>query len=190
MSVGVTPERGMRGVEAVTRFLDHLGAPYELVEHRETYAAVDEANAVGSELAEMAKTVLLHDHDGFRAAVIPASERLDLHKARERFGASRHLRLASEDEIGQEFPAFDAAALPPVQCPTWDSRDPGHPSARARSCALQRRRSSPRAQDLAARDRTARRAADGRHLSSAPRSLGEGKGPHPSTRRRSNVSHN
>jgi len=113
MSVGVTPERGMQGVEAVTRFLDHLGAPYELVEHRETYAAVDEANAVGSELAEMAKTVLLHDHDGFRAAVIPASERLDLHKARERFGASRHLRLASEDEIGQEFPAFDAAALPP-----------------------------------------------------------------------------
>jgi len=30
----------------------------------------------------MAKTMLLHDHDGFRVAVIPATEQLDLHKAR------------------------------------------------------------------------------------------------------------
>ena len=63
--------------------------------------------------ARMAKTVLLHDHDGFRGVVLPASERLDLHKARERFGASGHLRLASEEEIEQEFPAFDPGALPP-----------------------------------------------------------------------------
>jgi prolyl-tRNA editing enzyme YbaK/EbsC (Cys-tRNA(Pro) deacylase) len=57
--------------------------------------------------------VLLHDHGGFRAVVIPASERLDLHKARMLLGASGHLRLASEDEIEREFPVLDPGALPP-----------------------------------------------------------------------------
>lgn len=115
MTVGDTPERGMHGVDAVAHFLDRRRAWYELIEHTETFAAVDEATAAGSTPARMAKTVLLHDHDGFRAAVIPASERLDMHKARERFGASQHLRLATEEEIGQEFPAFDPGALPPFR---------------------------------------------------------------------------
>jgi Ala-tRNA(Pro) deacylase len=48
-----------------------------------------------------------------RAAVIPASERLDLHKAHALLGGTSHLRLASEDEIAQAFPAFDPGALPP-----------------------------------------------------------------------------
>jgi prolyl-tRNA editing enzyme YbaK/EbsC (Cys-tRNA(Pro) deacylase) len=62
----------------------------------------------------MAKTVvLLHDRDGFRAAVIPASERLDLRKARALLHAGGHLRLASEEEIEREFPVFDAGAVPP-----------------------------------------------------------------------------
>jgi len=113
MAVDYTPGRGMHGIEAVVHFLDRERAPYELIEHADTFAAVDEAGAAGSGPTRMAKTVLLHDHDGFRAAIVPASERLDLHKARELFGASGHLRLASEDEIGQEFPVFDAGALPP-----------------------------------------------------------------------------
>jgi Ala-tRNA(Pro) deacylase len=113
MRVGDTRERGMHGVEVVVRFLDRRHARYEVIEHTETFAAADEATAGGSMPARMAKTVLLHDHDGFRAVVIPASERLDLRKARERFGASEHLRLASEEEIGQKFPAFDPGALPP-----------------------------------------------------------------------------
>jgi Ala-tRNA(Pro) deacylase len=105
----------MHGVEVVARFLDRRHAQYEVIEHTETFAAADEATAGGSMPARMAKTVLLHDHDGFRAVVIPASERLDLRKARERFGASGHLRLATEEEIEQEFPAFDPGALPPFR---------------------------------------------------------------------------
>jgi Ala-tRNA(Pro) deacylase len=112
MTAEDTSER-MHGAEAVTRFLDRRRARYKLSEHNETFAAVDEATAAGGVPAQMAKTVLLHDHDGFRAVVIPASERLDLHKARKGFGASEHLRLASEEEIGQKFPAFDVGAVPP-----------------------------------------------------------------------------
>jgi prolyl-tRNA editing enzyme YbaK/EbsC (Cys-tRNA(Pro) deacylase) len=106
-------EQGMHGIEAVAHFLERKRAAYELIEHPDTFAAVDEARAAGSAPARMAKTVLLHDHGGFRAAIIPASELLDLHKARVLLGASGHLRLASEDEIEREFPAFDAGALPP-----------------------------------------------------------------------------
>ena len=113
MTVDHTPEQGMHGFEAVTHFLDRQRAPYELIEHADTFAALDESSAAGGAPSRMAKTVLLHDHGGFRAAVIPASERLDLHKTRELFQASGHLRLASEEEIEREFPVFDAGALPP-----------------------------------------------------------------------------
>jgi Ala-tRNA(Pro) deacylase len=107
------PEQGMHGIGAVTHFLDRQHASYELIEHTATFAAVDEASAAGSAPAEMAKTVLLHDQGGFRAAVIPASERLDLHKARKLLQTTGHLRLATEEEIQEEFPAFDAGAMPP-----------------------------------------------------------------------------
>jgi len=63
----------------------------------------------------MAKTVVLHDTDGYRIAIIPASERVDLDKARKVFGASADMRLATEREIAQDFPAFDPGALPPFR---------------------------------------------------------------------------
>jgi prolyl-tRNA editing enzyme YbaK/EbsC (Cys-tRNA(Pro) deacylase) len=106
-------ERGMRGIDAVVDFLERHRAAYEVVEHRDTFAATSEARAAGTAPEQMAKTVLLHDHDGFRVAVIPAADQLDLHKARALLGASGHLRLASEDEIDRQFPAFDPGALPP-----------------------------------------------------------------------------
>lgn len=113
MSVDHTSERGMHGIEAVTHFLEREHAHYELIEHAGTFAAIEEAAAAESEPAVMAKTVLLLDEGGFRAGVIPASERLDLQKVRKLLGASGHLRLASEEEIERGFPAFDPGALPP-----------------------------------------------------------------------------
>jgi Ala-tRNA(Pro) deacylase len=113
MTTDHTPQQGLHGSDVATHFLDRERAPYELIEHEATFAARGEATATGAVPAEMAKTVLLHDHDGFRAAIVPASERLDLHKARELFGATGHLRLASEEEIEREFPVFEAGALPP-----------------------------------------------------------------------------
>ena len=53
--------------------------------------------------------------DGYRIAIIPASEHVDLDKAREVFGASADMRLATEPEIVQAFPAFDPGALPPFR---------------------------------------------------------------------------
>jgi hypothetical protein len=51
----------MHGIEAVRHLLDHERVPYELIEHTDTFAAVDEAGAAGSAPARMAKTVQLYD---------------------------------------------------------------------------------------------------------------------------------
>ena len=104
---------GPHGIDAVTRVLERRGVAYELVEHDATYSAAAEARAAGADPEATAKTVALHDHDGYRLAVVPASERLDLRRAREVLGASHHLRLATEDELERDFPAFDVGALPP-----------------------------------------------------------------------------
>jgi Ala-tRNA(Pro) deacylase len=103
----------LHGIEAVTRYLEARGVRYEVVEHDAAYSAVAEARAAGADPEATAKTVALHDRDGYRLAVVPASERLDVRRAREVLGASRHLRLATEEELRQDFPAFDLGALPP-----------------------------------------------------------------------------
>lgn len=109
------PEREMHGAEAVAHFLDRKHASYELIEHYATYAAREEASAAGSPAPRMAKTVALHDTDGYRIAIVPASERVDLDKARKVFGATPDMRLATEDEIAHQFPGFDPGALPPFR---------------------------------------------------------------------------
>lgn len=102
-----------RGIEAVTSFLERRGVPYEVVEHDATYSAVAEARAAAADPEAMAKTVALHDHDGYRLAVVPATERLDVRRARELLAASHHLRLATEQELERDFPAFEVGAMPP-----------------------------------------------------------------------------
>jgi Ala-tRNA(Pro) deacylase len=102
-----------RGIEAVTRWLDARGVAYEVVEHAETFRAVDEAQAAGVSPRITAKTILLHDQGVYRLVVIPASRQLDLARLRDRLGASAHLRLATENEMLRDFPAFEVGALPP-----------------------------------------------------------------------------
>src|SRR5687767_4507351 len=101
------------GVDAVRRFLKRRAVAFELIEHDPTYSAAAEARATGAELEATAKTVALHDRDGYRLAVIPAGERLDLRRARDLLGASHHLRLATEAELQNDFAAFELGALPP-----------------------------------------------------------------------------
>jgi Ala-tRNA(Pro) deacylase len=103
-----------KGVAAVARFLEQAEVAHEVLEHEPTYSATEEAQATGEEPRHTAKTLLLHDHSGWRLAVLPATHRLDLDKARRLLGGTRHLRLATEAEMADQFPAFDVGALPPV----------------------------------------------------------------------------
>jgi Ala-tRNA(Pro) deacylase len=102
-----------RGIEAVTRLLERRSVRYEIVEHDATYSAAAEARATEADPEATAKTVALRDHDGYRLAVVPASERLDVRRARQVLGSTHHLRLATEAELERDFPAFDVGAMPP-----------------------------------------------------------------------------
>jgi Ala-tRNA(Pro) deacylase len=100
------------GLAAVTAFLDRHGVPYEVVEHERTQTAAAEARAAGVPAADAAKTVVLRDDEGLRLAVIPASERLDMHKLKQAL-ASSGLRLVTEQEMADELDQFDVGAVPP-----------------------------------------------------------------------------
>jgi Ala-tRNA(Pro) deacylase len=100
------------GVAAVTEFLEREGIPYEVVEHERTQTAAAEARAAGVPATDVAKTIVLRDDEGLRLAVIPASERLDIHKLGQAL-ASRGLRLVTEQEMADEFDEFEVGAVPP-----------------------------------------------------------------------------
>jgi Ala-tRNA(Pro) deacylase len=110
----MTSDAAPSGLEGVTGFLDEQGVGYEVREHRAVKTAVEEARAAGVPAGEVAKTIALRDDDRYRLAVIPASHRLDLAKAREALGAGKSLRLATEREMQSDFPQFEVGALPPL----------------------------------------------------------------------------
>lgn len=110
---GRRPTAEPHGIDAVTRVLERFGVSYEIVEHDATYSAAAEAEAAATNPEATAKTVALHDRHGYRLAVVPASERVDLRRARDLLGATRHLRLATEEELRHDFPAFELGAMPP-----------------------------------------------------------------------------
>lgn len=101
-----------------TGFLDEAGIEYEVLEHEHTERAVDEAAALGVSPAEVAKTLVVATPEGNVRAVLPASERIDLHKVADLVGASaKKVRLASEDELARDYPDFELGAVPPFSGP-------------------------------------------------------------------------
>jgi Ala-tRNA(Pro) deacylase len=102
------------GVNAITGYLEGEGIPFELVEHQPTMTAAAEAQATHRPAHEVAKTVVLQDRGGYVLAIVPASDRLDLGKLRELLGASKELRLASEQEMAADFPGIEVGATPPM----------------------------------------------------------------------------
>jgi Ala-tRNA(Pro) deacylase len=103
----------------LTEALDRAGIDYDLITHRRTETATDEARAIGVRPEEVAKTVVLASGDSYVRAVIPASEHLDLHKTRDILG-DKHARLASEAELALAYPMYELGAVPPFGIPAGD----------------------------------------------------------------------
>jgi Ala-tRNA(Pro) deacylase len=103
-----------RGIDTVVTWLRQRPVDFDVVDHSETMSAAQEASESGVAPDHAAKTVLLRDGTQYRVAAIPASHRLDLHKAREAFEASSRLRLATEVEMESDFGEFEVGALPPL----------------------------------------------------------------------------
>jgi Ala-tRNA(Pro) deacylase len=93
--------------------LEAAGREYELLPHRRTNTAAAEAEALGLEPREVAKTLVLVTPDGFVLAIILASQRLNLHKVRA-FLDSNKIELASEVVLAGAYPEFELGAVPPT----------------------------------------------------------------------------
>jgi prolyl-tRNA editing enzyme YbaK/EbsC (Cys-tRNA(Pro) deacylase) len=103
---------GKFGAGATTDYLKHVGIPYELLEHRPTFRAADEAASTGIPPHLEAKTLVVKGTSGMVLVTLPASERLSLRKLRPLLG-DHSLRFAREREIASAFPHFDVGAMPP-----------------------------------------------------------------------------
>jgi len=99
--------------------LDRAGIDYDLIEHRRTETAGEEARAIGVPLDEVAKTIVVASGERFVRAVLPASTRLDLHKVRELLADNR-ARLAGEEELVLAYPMYELGAVPPFGVPAGD----------------------------------------------------------------------
>ncbi len=100
-------------MSVVTEHLEQLGCAFELVSHRQALTSVDEALALGIDAGEVLKTLAVRTGSGYALLVIPASRRLDLRLARQGLG-DKHVRLATEDELGRDFAGYELGALPPL----------------------------------------------------------------------------
>jgi Ala-tRNA(Pro) deacylase len=100
-------------MSVVTKHLEQRGSAFELLAHRQAYTSTEEARALGIDAGEVLKTLAVRTGPGYVLAVIPASRRVDLHLVRDALG-DHQARLASEEELGRDFPGYQLGALPPL----------------------------------------------------------------------------
>lgn len=92
--------------------LDDSGVRYDVVSHRPTQTAREEARALHVSPSRVAKTVVLVTPHAIVRAVLPASKRVDLHKIRHLL-QTNEVRLATEEELAGVYPDFELGAVPP-----------------------------------------------------------------------------
>jgi len=102
----------MAMMERLRQLLDSSHVPYELHQHARADTATTVAAADHVPCREMAKVVLLRAGSHYLMAVVPASRRLDLERARDAVEAPG-LELASESELAKIFPDCETGAMPP-----------------------------------------------------------------------------
>ena len=100
---------------AATALLEGLRAHevhYELLPHRRTVSAAEEARALDVPPDQTAKTVVVRTASGFARAVVPASRRLDLKRVARALD-DRSVAVATERELAGAYPEFELGAVPP-----------------------------------------------------------------------------
>lgn len=98
------------------RMLAEQKVAFEPRRHPRTDTAMDEARALHASPERIGKTVVVHTAKGMVRVVIQASERLSLPKLREALDLDE-IRFATEDELGDAYPAFELGAVAPFGGP-------------------------------------------------------------------------
>ncbi|MDT8322288.1 MAG: YbaK/EbsC family protein [Xanthomonadales bacterium] len=91
-------------------YLEDHDVHYETVEHVHTESAIDSAKSAHVPPHQMAKAVVLKDHDGYMVSVLPSNNRLNLSWVNEELG--RDLHLATEPELKDLFADCATGAVP------------------------------------------------------------------------------
>jgi Ala-tRNA(Pro) deacylase len=107
---------GHQPADALIEALRRDRVRYELVPHRRTETALDEAEALHVDPREVAKTLILATPFGLVRAVLRACDRLDLEKARVALN-TESVALADESTLIGSYPQFEVGAVPPVGGP-------------------------------------------------------------------------
>jgi prolyl-tRNA editing enzyme YbaK/EbsC (Cys-tRNA(Pro) deacylase) len=103
------------GTAQLQSYLRDRGVRVQVIEHPRSETAAAEARAAQLPAEQTAKTVVLRTPGGYRFVVIPASDRLDLHKVAAALDLHRSkIRFATEVDIAADFPAYDVGAVPPL----------------------------------------------------------------------------
>ena len=100
-------------MSVVTEHLERRGVAFEVIPHRQAYTSIDEARALGIAADEVVKTVVVKAASGHVLVVVPGARRLDMTLVRNAV-ADSHARLATEDELAQDFEEYELGALPPL----------------------------------------------------------------------------
>ena len=90
--------------------LSRIGIPYELVEHPQTFSSLDSAKSAHIPADQMAKSVITHDGENYRACVIPASHRLIIPWLNDHMDGN--YRLVEEEELQTLFDDCSFGAIP------------------------------------------------------------------------------
>jgi prolyl-tRNA editing enzyme YbaK/EbsC (Cys-tRNA(Pro) deacylase) len=107
----------MASIDVLTTALRDAGVTYELLEHARTDRAADEAETLGIPPGEVGKTIVVTAGETNVRVVLPASERIDLHKLRDLLETGKELHLLSEVDLARGYPGFELGAVPPLGGP-------------------------------------------------------------------------
>ena len=97
----------------ITNFLDQKYIHYEIIPHPRSKSSVDTAISAEVPMHQIAKAVILEDHEGKHImAIVPADYKVSLSMLNEEL--NRSFKLAKENDIYEMFTDCDSGAVPPV----------------------------------------------------------------------------
>ncbi|MBI5085963.1 MAG: YbaK/EbsC family protein [Acidobacteria bacterium] len=114
----------MKTIDRLIALLEMREISYRHDQHPLAYTARETARVDHLPPRSFAKVVVVHAEDGYAMTVLPADRIVDLDELRAAFG-SRHLRLATENELQELFPECELGAMPPLgngllfEMPVW-----------------------------------------------------------------------
>jgi Ala-tRNA(Pro) deacylase len=102
----------MAKLDNVIDYLKHNNVQYEVIEHAPAFSAHEVAVVSHVPEKDLAKTLIVNADGKFYMVVMPADHRLDDHLLQGML-KSKHVQLASEEDLQQIFPDCEVGAMPP-----------------------------------------------------------------------------